>query len=348
MTAPRILVISAMRDEGPHLLEWIAHHRALGVSDFLIFSNGCDDGTDVLLDHLHAAGIVTHVRNEVAPGKTPQWSALKTAARHPLTQAADWIAVLDCDEFVHLKPPLSGLPDLIAAVGEADAIALRWRLFGHDGHARRPQAPTLRAYTRAIVPDALYPALSGFFKTLYRVAGPFQKPGVHRPRQKPQARPRFVDGSGRALPDDFVADPGRILLWDEGQGADLAALNHYSVRSAEDFLIKARRGLPNRTAKPIDLTYWVERNFNMVEETGIQRHWPATGAELARLRALPGVAVAETSSRAWQAACFDDLLRDPAMAKLYGRLLLAAGSTAPGAEAARALVALYRRAAGTG
>ncbi|KKM22130.1 hypothetical protein LCGC14_1628430, partial [marine sediment metagenome] len=153
MSGPRVLVITAMRDEGPHLLEWLAHHRAAGVQDFLVVSNECTDGTDTLLDLLEAAGIVTHLRNEIPEGRTPQWAALRLAAAHPLTRAADWIAMLDCDEFINLRAPLRSVQDLIAAAGDADAIALSWRLFGHSGHVRRPDAPTTEAYHRAIPPD---------------------------------------------------------------------------------------------------------------------------------------------------------------------------------------------------
>ncbi len=48
-----------MRNEGPYILEWLAHHRAIGVRDALIYSNDCDDGSDALLDLLAGAGMAT-------------------------------------------------------------------------------------------------------------------------------------------------------------------------------------------------------------------------------------------------------------------------------------------------
>ena len=71
----RVLLVSAVRDEAPHLPEWIAHHRALGVTDFLIFSNDCGDGTDAMLDAMAPLG-VTHLPNRPAEGKSVQWNAL--------------------------------------------------------------------------------------------------------------------------------------------------------------------------------------------------------------------------------------------------------------------------------
>lgn len=39
------LMITSMRDEAPFIPEWIAYHRLIGFTDFLIYSNDCADGT---------------------------------------------------------------------------------------------------------------------------------------------------------------------------------------------------------------------------------------------------------------------------------------------------------------
>lgn len=342
---PRILIVSTMRDEAPHLVEWVAHNRAAGADDILVFSNDCTDGTDDLLDAMQAVGALTHVRNAVPEGRTPQWAALKQAADHPLTRRADWIAVLDADEFVNLRAPLSTLHDLISTIPGADAVVLPWRLFGNAGHVERPQARTIDAYTRAIAPDALYPPLSRFFKTLYRKAV-MQKPGVHRPKQRAGPPPVWVDGSGRALPAALAADDTRILFWGAPLVTDLVQLNHYSVRSAQDFLLKRGRGLPNHTEKGIDLTYWVERNFNTVADDSIARMATATRAEYARLLAIPEVARAQARSDALTRATLARMLNDPETVQLYGRLCLSNGSEPPDAALSQHLVRLYRTATG--
>jgi len=339
----RVLGVSCLRDEGANLLHWLAHHRAAGITDWLLFTNDCADGTDTLLDLLQGAGIVTHLRSAVPEGKTPQWSALRQAGSHPAMGAADWVAVIDCDEYLNLRAPLDTVQDLIAAC-DADAIVLPWRLFGHAGHAMRPPVPPTQAFTRAIPEDALYPALARFFKTLFRRKA-FRAPGVHRPKPAKDRVAAWVDGSGTPLPGDF-AQGGRIMLWGAPLATDRVQLNHYSVRSAEEFVAKAARGLPNHTDKPVDLTYWVERNFNTVPDDSIARMAPATAAELDRLRALPGVARAEAASLDWHRATFRRALQDPATVKLYGRLLLATTSTPPDPETARTLIRLFQQGGG--
>ena len=45
----RTVIVTCMKNEGPFILEWIAYHRMIGVDDFLVYTNDCDDGTDSLV-----------------------------------------------------------------------------------------------------------------------------------------------------------------------------------------------------------------------------------------------------------------------------------------------------------
>ena len=102
-----------MKDEGPYILEWLAYHRAIGFTDFLIYTNDCSDGTDLLLDRLQHNGIVTHVRNKVLK-RGLYLSALKYAKDHSLYSGADWAYVCDIDEFLNTKIGNGHVEDLIA------------------------------------------------------------------------------------------------------------------------------------------------------------------------------------------------------------------------------------------
>ncbi|WGH78850.1 glycosyltransferase family 2 protein [Jannaschia ovalis] len=338
-----ITVVTCLRDEGPFLTEWLAHLRALGVDRILAFTNDCADGTEAVLDALAPAG-VTHVpQGAIAdqPGQTPQWRAMAAAWDHPACDA-DWLLHLDPDEYIALEGA-ADLPGLIAANAGAQAIALPWRLFGWSGRVAAGEGTTPERFRRAAPAGLAYPALGSFIKTLFHREGPFTGFGIHRPRQS--AVPVFHDDCGRPDPE-LAAAQGRILLWRGGAApaGRMVQLNHYSVRSVEEFLVKRERGLPNRVGKPIDLTYWVERNFNQVEDDMIAPQLPAMGVELARLRALPGLAGAETASRAWHAARLKAILATPEGATLAGRLVLAGGSHAPDAALGRRLIAMRRRA----
>ena len=326
----RILSVTSVRNEGPYLLEWIAHHKAAGVTDFLVFSNDCEDGTEEMLTALDAAGIVTHVPHERVRGKSIQWQALNAAWKHPLRKAADWVLVSDVDEFLNIHTGDRTLGALLKAVpDDADGVVIPWRLFGSNDVLGVEDQPVTQQFTRAIPADAQYPVAASFFKTLFRAKGPFNQLGVHRPKQKTAEKaglPVFVDGSGKVLPEGMVANQNRLSLFGISSGRKLVEMNHYSVRSAAAFLIKKARGLPNRASKPVDLTYWVERNFNTVEDRSIDAMRAATEAELTRLWAVPGLERLHKQAVAWHQARFSELVLDLENHSLLVQILTAGGS----------------------
>jgi len=319
-----ILLISVMRDEGPHLIEWIAHHRALGVTDFLIYTNECTDGTVEMLRALAPFGVV---QRDNPGGGAPQWAALKAAWKTDQRKAADWILGIDCDEFIALKPPLTSLLDLIEAVGDADAIALPWRLFGSSGERLLRNVPTTTLFTRAAPENIRYPASARHIKTLCRARGPFGQLGVHRPKLKRGKTARWCNGSGEEMPEAFAQNEQTIIDFAQNYAAKQVQLNHYSLRSAQSFMLKRARGLPNKTGKPIDLMYWAERNFNTVVDRSIVRHRARSAAVQREMLGVPGLADFQAKAHAHHHSRFAEILRDPIELTLYGRALLTGDST---------------------
>lgn len=323
----RVLGILTVKDEASFLLEWLAHHRAAGFTDFLVFSNDCSDGTDAMLDRLAAMGWLTHVRNDAHP-KGPQWAALKQAQQHPLVAAADWIMVLDVDEFVNIHVGDRTIPALLEAVPQASAITLTWRMFGNGGVVGLPDAPVTETFTRAADDPLEWPWRAVMFKTLFRNTG---KPrlGVHRPRGDFS----WVDSAGRPL----AGGPQRIFSALGAANYTLAQLNHYALGSIEGYLVKAARGRANRDASAFDLGYWIERNLNHAEDRSILSMPQAAvrSGLLARLLADPVLVDLHRTGQAWRKARFLSLMQDDAWRGLFGRLLMATPSRALTAAQAR-------------
>ncbi len=342
----RILSVTSVRNEGPYLLEWIAHHWAAGFTDFLIFSNDCEDGTHEMLQQLDQAGVLTHVPHQPNPKKSIQWQALRQGWRHPLRKEADWILVSDVDEFINIHAEGHNIVGLLAAVPkDADAIVLPWRLFGHNGVVEIKDASVTQQFTRAIAPDLQFPISASLFKTLFRAKGPFNQLGVHRPKQKASSKamlPRFVNGSGTQMHSFLARTPHRLSLYDLGVARDLVELNHYAVRSAAAFVNKCDRGLPNRAHKSLDLAYWVERNFNSVDDKSILKMRPATEVALAKLWTVPLIADLHHKSVAWHRTRFSQLVKTPKYQTLITQILIAGGSASLSGEVQRQLVRLYQ------
>jgi len=322
----RIFSVTSMKDEGPFLLEWIAYHRLIGVTEFLIFSNDCSDGTDQMLDALEQAGILRHVRQETDPDKGVQWQALATSWKSSERKACDWMMFTDVDEYPFIKIGAHRLPDLIAAVPDGtDAVVMPWRLFGSGGIVSFRDQPVTGQFHWCAPPDLIHPIAATLFKTLFRPAA-FRAAGIHRPKRRDSPPPRWVDGSGQAMPNQFALQDGRLSLLGISEGRDMVELHHYSLRSVESFIVKAARGLANRKGKSIDLAYWVERNFNTEQNEAMTLWAGPLAAEIASLKALPGIAALHEAACDWHRAAFAQAVTTGEAYRLYCHCLHARSS----------------------
>lgn len=321
----RALAVLAVKNEGAFLLEWLAHHRATGFTDFLVFSNDCTDGTDLMLDRLAEMGWLVHVRNSGPFENGPQWAALVAAGRHPLVLAADWVLVLDIDEFVNVHAGGRRLTDLCAALPEATAITLTWRLFGNAGVVGLADAPVCETFVHAAPATLGWPWRAQMFKTLFRREGTYAKLGVHRPRAPdPAALPgqRWFDGAGRALGEAYHTK--RIFSDYSKDNYRLVQLNHYPLGAMENYLLKCDRGRANRDAATFDMAYWVERNLGEVEDRSILA-LDSSGLR-ATLHADPVLGHLHAKAFAWREQRVAALLREEPWRALLGRLMMTPAS----------------------
>ena len=332
----RILAVLTLRNEGAFLLEWLAHHRAVGFTDFLVFSNDCTDGTDAMLDRLAEMGQLTHVRNPAPHPQGPQWAALKTASTHPLFAAADWAMVIDVDEFVNIHAGAHRIADLLAALPHATAIPLTWRMFGNAGVIPFTDAPIRHSFTRAAPAILHWPWRASLFKTLFKVDGTYAKFGVHRPRGAGSGHmkhQRWFDGSGRELPAAY--HKGRVMSPLGTDNFQLAQLNHYALGSMQNYLVKCDRGRANRDASIFDMGYWVERNFSDAEDSSVLKLDPIAQPLIDHLKSDPMLLSLHQNAVAWRQARFVELMADEPWRALFGRLLLTPPSRALSPNMAR-------------
>ena len=317
----RILAVLTVRNEAAFLLEWLAHHRAVGITDFLVFSNDCQDGTDMMLDQLAELGWLTHVRNNGPYDKRGvQFTALKTAEKHPLVNAVDWILPLDIDEFVNVHIKDRTLTDLINALPDADAITLTWRLFGNAGEVEYRDLPITESFTKAAPAILHWPWRASMFKTLYRNNGSYGKLGVHRPRQPQTENIRWFDGNGTELNKQFR---NKRIFSDFGQNNyGLVQLNHYPLGAMESYVVKSDRGRAVHDGDKLGMDYWVERNFSEDEDSSILGVKPQRDKILAALFANEALQASHNKAVAWRHERFRTLMLEEANRALFGRLLM--------------------------
>lgn len=297
--AGRTAIVTTMKNEGPFILEWLAYHRAIGVDDFLIYTNDCSDGTDTMLEMLQAKGIVQHRVNPWVPGGElkPQHAALQAAESEPVMMNCGWGICMDVDEFIDIKIGDGTLSALYAAMGDANMISLTWRLFGNSEVHPYEDRFLIEQFTRCAPEIVRKPHQAWGFKTLFRNIEIYKKLGVHRPKGlKPDLwnQVRWLNGSGKPLPKEMFRNGWRSTL--ETYGYDWVQLNHYAVRSAESFLVKRDRGRVNHVDRDQGLNYWFRMNHNADEDRSIQRMILAARAEFDRLMADPDIRAAHAFS----------------------------------------------------
>ena len=178
----RVTAVSMMKDEGPFLIEWVAHHLAVGFTDLVVYTNDCSDGTDDMLIRLEELGLAHHRRNDIPEGLKPQPSALNYAQAEPIVQQSDWVMVFDADEFLSIRYGDGTIDGLISAAKDrgANGIVVTWRIFGSGGIVEWSRAPVTEQYLMA-APTTWNKGWG--VKTLFTFDADYWKLGIHRPKR---------------------------------------------------------------------------------------------------------------------------------------------------------------------
>jgi hypothetical protein len=280
-----------MKDEGPFVIEWVAHHLAIGFTDLVVYTNDCSDGTDDMLIRLEELGLCHHRRNVIPQGIRPQPSALNYAQDEPVVGQSDWVMVFDADEFLSIKYGDGTLDDLIAAAKAQNAtgIVVTWRIFGSGGVVDWSRAPVTEQYLMAAPPTWN----KGWgVKTLFTFHPDYWKLGIHRPKMKTRHiktefpnQVKWLNGSGREMEDYFKFRGWRSIT--RTVGYDWVQLNHYAVKSVDSYAIRKMRGNVNNKADKYNSDYWSLQDRNEVRDETMLRYSAVRNRTMSQLLTDP-------------------------------------------------------------
>lgn len=305
-------VVTTMKNEGAFLLEWVAHHKALGFDHILICTNDCADHTRRMAFRLQAMGLAQHHATRAWAATSIQRSALKQATRYDIVTGADWVWVCDADEFLVVRCGDGSVRALVAAATEgAEVISVPWRIFGPAGQRAYREGRISQQFTRCGT-EGKRPFAYG--KSLFRGNLPYHRIGIHLPIARPGA-PAFrrEEPGGRAWRpqhhDMFVA-----------ADYDVAQVNHYALRSAESFLVKRDRGRVNHAGQEMGLEYWDRFDLSGEDCHAIRRYDAAVEDWMERLLSDAKLAFLHRKSVAWHRDRIAALKADPAHAGFWSAL----------------------------
>jgi Glycosyl transferase family 2 len=230
-----VLAIAApVRSEARYLLEWIAYHRALGINMFLLADNGGDDNTSELLIALDRCGLAKRFdwRDQIG-FQLRFYSQALHAARH----FAQGLFFIDVDEF--LRPDGSDSIADIAKGWSADltigAVALNWAIYGSSDRQQAGDGLVIERFTRRAAQHFGPNKHAKAFARVDCCTGPAENPHA------------VTLSSGR-----YVNTRREDVIWDIVQGHqlgitmevvwDLLRVDHFAVKSREEFEVKRARG----------------------------------------------------------------------------------------------------------
>lgn len=311
MAKTKKVIVACMRNEALFVVEWVAHHLAMGFDQILVYTNDCDDGTDRILQLLGQDAPVQQFDN---PGPyeagSIQKQALALAFARPEVKCADWVLHIDADEYVNVAVGNRKIDDLIALHPEADAIALMWRHFGSAGRKTWEGGSVIESFIRCEgkLPDVAAGELANF-KTLFRPQN-FSVMSVHTPKLPVKGFvPKVVNAAGVEMPiktllsklgSGYAVGPEQVT-WEN------AYLHHHHVKSDDLHLMKHARGDANgrkNTKRVIGSDFYNYADRNDVHSKSLVRLRPKVRRWEARLRAIPGVVEAEAAAWSWFRAHF--------------------------------------------
>ena len=269
-----LAVCAIFRDEAPYLAEWIAFHRLVGVEHFFLYNNNSADDFETVLKPFITEGYVTL---HSWPGPFHQ-QAQKKAYAHCLEQVRGqirWLACIDIDEFL-FAPGDDNLATVLAGYEPYPGVIVHWQVYGSNGHKQKSHEPVIERFTRRAPTHWIR---NRKVKSIVNPTNTIEPVGVHHfaytddalpidetktrvsLKRKPLHKKRFKWLYGKLGPFLRYFDPypgtdinSRLI------SVERLRINHYPVKSHEEFLKKSVHKKEKRRYENVDYFAYHDRN----------------------------------------------------------------------------------------
>ena len=237
-----LAVCAIAKDEGKYLKEWIEWHRSKGVERFYFYDNGSEDNTPEVLKPYIDSGLVVYT---FFPGYRRQIAAYDDCMRRHRMEAR-WIAFIDIDEFI---VPLADtdIPAFLNRHAGASAVEINWLVFGSGALQKADSRPVMERFKRHSVPDH---RLNRHVKSIVDPRKTVAMTGCH---EAARLCGITVDSHGNPVTRNFrEREPQQ----------DVIRINHYAVKSREEFAEKQGRGRASGRKRSVPDAYFAEYDLN--------------------------------------------------------------------------------------
>lgn len=240
-----LAICAIAKNEGPYFKEWIDWHQKQGVEKFYIYDNESTDCTKEVLAPYIESGLVEY---NYWPGKKQQLATYDDCfERHRLD--ARWIAVIDLDEFiVPIKD--KSIPDFLHDLEQYSSVEINWLVYGSGGAKKKEPGGVVERFRKHSMPEH---KLNTHVKSIVDPRRVCTMVGCH---EASRISGRAADSHGNPLKKGFR---------DRVPQQDIIKINHYAIKSYEEFLAKRARGRA-RIDSLRDMGYFERYDLNDIEE----------------------------------------------------------------------------------
>lgn len=272
---PKLGIVAPAKCEARYLVEWIAYHRVLGVPRFFVADNGGDDGTSELLQALDAAGLI--VRLDWREAMYFQLDFYNRTIPN-LIGLVDVVAVVDCDEFFRPLDGCASLPEAVAGYFSNPAtvvVGINWASYGSSGRVAAGEGLVLERFTKRARQDFERNRLIKCFIRPHKFIPNNPTPHFFN---YDQPRGRYVNSRGDDIAWTAELGVTRQVVW------NTLRLDHFSIKSREEFQRKIARGSSDNPANNATEAHFRDLDLNDIEDPADANLVARTRTEMERIR----------------------------------------------------------------
>lgn len=240
-----LAVCAIAKNEGPYFKEWIEWYLKQGVEKFYIYDNESTDCTKEVLAPYIESGVVDYT---FFPGQKQQLAAYDDCfERHRLETR--WLAVIDLDEFI-VPMKDKTIPEFLHGMERFSVVEINWLVYGSGGAKTKEPGGVMERFHKHSLPEH---RLNKHVKSIVDPRRVCTMTGCH---EAARIAGSATDSHGVPLTKGFR---------DRVPQQDVIRINHYAVKSYEEFLAKRARGRA-RVATLRDMGYFEAYDLNDIEE----------------------------------------------------------------------------------
>lgn len=240
-----LAVCAIAKNEGPYFKEWIEWHHKMGVEKFYIYDNESTDCTKEVLQPYIESGLVEYV---FWLGRKMQLPAYDDCFEKHRTETR-WLAIIDLDEFI-MPIKNKNIPEYLRQMEDFSSVEINWLVYGSGGAKERQPGGVMERFRCHSLPEH---KLNTHVKSIVDPRRVCTMIGCH---EAARISGFAADSHGTPLSKGFR---------DRKPQQDIIRINHYAVKSYEEFLSKRARGRA-RINSMRDLSYFEQYDLNDIEE----------------------------------------------------------------------------------